>query len=121
MTLPYSEWLAHGGGVVHGGFIMLLADAAMTAAAFSTVEAGTAVATLDIKVNFLRPVFPDGRDLVARGRVFHSGRTIVIANAEVTNADGKRVAVATSSAMFLHDRPANLGEVELASAPEGGA
>ena len=49
----------------------------MTAAAFSTAPPDTAVAPLDFKVNYLRPVFPDGNELTARARILHRGRTLV--------------------------------------------
>jgi hypothetical protein len=45
--------------------------------------------------------------------VVHRGRTISISNCRVTNADGKPVAMATGSAMYLPGRPANLLGVEL--------
>jgi acyl-coenzyme A thioesterase PaaI-like protein len=50
--------------------------------------------------------------------MIHSGRTIAITGAQVENADGKPVALATGSAMYLPDRPANLGEVELGPTDE---
>ena len=98
----------------------MLAEAALAAAVFSTAPAGTATATLDLKVNYLRPVFPDGEDLTARARVLHSGRTIAIASTELLNAEGKQVALATGSTMYLPGRPASLAGVELADdEPEG--
>ena len=51
---------------------------------------------------------PDGRKLRAHGRVRHAGRTISIAEADVVNADGKPVALATGSAMVLPGRAAAL-------------
>jgi acyl-coenzyme A thioesterase PaaI-like protein len=66
-------------------------------------------------VNYLRPVFPDGNDLTARARIQHRGRTLVVAAAEVTNDEGKQVALATGSSMYLPGRPANLVGVELGS------
>ena len=42
----------------------------------------------------------------------HQGRTITVANAELTNAEGKSVALATGSSMYLPGRPADLGGVE---------
>jgi uncharacterized protein (TIGR00369 family) len=113
MALPCSKWLSTAAGTVQGGFTAMLADAAITAAIYSTAPAGTAIATLDLKVNYLRPVFPDGNDLIARSTVLHRGRTLAIANAELTNAEGKKVAVATGSAMYLPGRPADLAGVEL--------
>ncbi len=112
-VLPCTKWLAQSAGAVQGGFTAMLAEAALASAVFSTAEAGTATAPLDLKVNFLRPVFPDGRDLVARAKVVHRGRTLAIANAELVNADGKTVARATGSSMYLPDRPADLGGAEL--------
>ena len=93
----------------------MLADLALLLAVQTTTAPGVAIAGLDLKANFPRPVPPDGRDLTARAEVVHRGRSIAIAGAEVTNAEGKRVLLATGSVMYLPGRPASLGEVELAS------
>jgi uncharacterized protein (TIGR00369 family) len=113
MKLPLSRWLTTPAGTVQGGVTATLADATMMSAAVSTAPPGTTIAGLDLKVNYLRPVFADGSELTARAEVIHRGRTIAIVRAEVENAGGKRVALATSSAMYLPERPASLGEVEL--------
>jgi len=115
VVLPCSKWLSTSAGTVQGGFTAMLAESAMTSAAFSTASQDTAVAPLDFKVNYLRPVFPDGKDLTARARILHRGRTLVIAAVEITNAEGKQVALATGSSMYLPGRPANLIGVELGS------
>ncbi|MGZ5308190.1 MAG: PaaI family thioesterase [Solirubrobacterales bacterium] len=112
-VLPCSKWLSTSAGTVQGGFTAMLADASMTAAVFTTAEAGTAIASLDLKVNYLRPVFPDDKELIARARVLHQGRTLAIATTELTNSEGKPVAVATGSVMYLPGRPANLSGIEL--------
>ena len=114
-ALPCSKWLSTSAGTIQGGFTAMLAESAMTSAAFSTAAADTAVAPLDFKVNYLRPVFPDGKDLIARARILHRGRTLVIAAVEITNSEGKQVALATGSSMYLPGRPANLVGVELGS------
>jgi len=115
VVLPCSKWLSTSARTIQGGFTAMLAESAMTGAAFSTAPADTAVATLDFKVNYLRPVFPDGEEIIARARILHSGRTLVVAAAELTNAEGKQVALATGSCMYLSGRPANLVGVELGS------
>ena len=115
VELPCSKWLSTSAGTIQGGFTAMLAESAMGAAAFSTVEAGTAIASLDLKVNYLRPVFPDGEPIVAEARVLHRGRTLAIVSVEITNAEGKKVALATGSSMYLPGRPANLIGVELGS------
>jgi uncharacterized protein (TIGR00369 family) len=55
-------------------------------------------------VNFLRPIAADGRDVVARARVVHRGRSLAVATTEVSNADGKIVATASSSWIILSGR-----------------
>jgi uncharacterized protein (TIGR00369 family) len=115
VALPCTKWLSTSAGTIQGGFTAMLAESAMTGAAFTTAAADTAVAPLDFKVNYLRPVFPDGNDLIARARILHRGRTLVVAAAELTNAEGKQVALATGSSMYLPGRPANLVGVELGS------
>lgn len=100
-ALPCHEWLCSPLGTVEGGTIAMLADAAITGAIQAAAPAGAPVASVDVKVNFLRPVQPDGGELVAQGRVRHGGRTIAVAEAELVNADGRPVALATGSAMPL--------------------
>lgn len=109
-TLPCHEWLCSPLRTVEGGVIAMLADCALVSAIQTTAPPGAAVAAIDLKVNFLRPVPPDGRELRADGRVRHAGRTISVAEAEVVNADGKPVALATGSAMVLPGRAAALGD-----------
>jgi uncharacterized protein (TIGR00369 family) len=115
VELPCSKWLSSSAGTIQGGFTAMLAESALGAAAFSTVEAGTAIASLDLKVNYLRPVFPDGEPIIARARIIHRGRTLAIVSVEITNAEGKQVALATGSSMYLPGRAANLIGVELGS------
>lgn len=109
-ALPCSEWLCSPLATVEGGVIAMLADSALVSAIQTTAPAGVLAAAIDLKVNFVRPVAPDGRDLVATGRVRHAGRTIAIAEAEVVNADGRAVAFATGSAMMLPARAAAAGD-----------
>jgi uncharacterized protein (TIGR00369 family) len=113
-VMPASEWLASPTRLLQGGTVAMLADTAMMMAVLTKAAAGTAVAGLDLKINYLRPAPPDGRDLTAEAMVEHSGRTLAISRARISNADGKAVALATGSAMYLPDRAASLGpEVEL--------
>jgi uncharacterized protein (TIGR00369 family) len=108
-TMPASEWLcAPVRGRLYGGAIAMLAGTAIDAAVQTTLPAGTAFGPVDLKVYFLRPVAPDGRDLVARGTVIHRGRSIAIGTSEVFDADGKKVAVATGSSVILPGRPATV-------------
>jgi uncharacterized protein (TIGR00369 family) len=107
--MPASEWLcAPIQGRLYGGAIAMLAGTAIDGTVQTTVPAGTAFAPVDLKVYFLRPVAPDGRDLMARGTVIHRGRSMAIGTSDVFDADGKKVAVATGSAVILPGRPATV-------------
>ncbi|MDQ3957200.1 MAG: PaaI family thioesterase [Actinomycetota bacterium] len=99
-VMPATEWLNSPLARVQGGAIAWLADCALSCAVQTTVPAGMTYLTLDLKVNFLRPVEADGRELTATGTVVHGGRTLAIANAEVVNADGKKVAFGTGTIMI---------------------
>ncbi len=113
LVMPCTEWLASPSGRLQGGAIAMLADFAMLIAVETTVPAGLAFAGLDLKANFLRPVSPGDSELTARAEVVHAGRTIAITRATVANAEGKPVLLATGSSIYLPNRPASLGEVEL--------
>jgi acyl-coenzyme A thioesterase PaaI-like protein len=59
-----------------------------SAAVQMTAERGTDVAALDMKINLLRPVHPDGQQLVATGTVLYGGRRLVIGRPRSVTAAG---------------------------------
>lgn len=104
-VMPASRWFCNPAGSFYGGAVAMLADVAMNAALTTTLPAGTAYGTLDIKVNFLRPPIADERDITARARVVRRGRTVAVTTADLEDADGRGIAMAVSSSMILDDRP----------------
>jgi uncharacterized protein (TIGR00369 family) len=104
-SMPASQWFCTGFGTFYGGIIALFIDGGINSAVTTTLPPATSFGTLDLKINFLRPVTPDGRELLARATVVHRGRTIAVTTAEVEDSDGKLVAMATSSAMILPGVP----------------
>jgi uncharacterized protein (TIGR00369 family) len=119
-TLPASEWhCSPVRGRLYGGSTAFLAGSAIEGTIETAMPPGTAFATVDLKVYFLRPVDPDGRLLTARGTIVHRGRQVAVASSEVTDADGKRVAVAMGSAMILRGRPAAVARTIEAETPAG--
>lgn len=109
-TLPTSPWLTSPLGTVQGGATALLADTVLATAVQTTLPQRSVYAPLDLKVSYLRPVFADGRDLVGTATVVHRGRTLAVANAEIFNADGKKVAVAAGTALIRENQPWRSGE-----------
>ena len=104
-VMPASPWLASPSPVLYGGAIALLADAALSCAVMTINPAGSSFAPLDLKVNYLRPVMPDGGLMTAQAKLVHRGRSMAVATAELTNQEGKRIALASSSTMLLPGRP----------------
>ena len=104
LQVPMHGWHMSPAGTVYGGAISLHADVSLNGAVQTMVGPRTAFSPLDLKVNFLRPIFADGRTVEFRSHVVHRGRTMAVARCEAINADGKRVAVATGSFLIMPDR-----------------
>jgi uncharacterized protein (TIGR00369 family) len=65
----------------------------------STLEDGESFTTLELKINFLRPVWKD--KLRATGKVVKRGRSVGMVECDVTNSEGALVARSSSSCMVL--------------------
>jgi uncharacterized protein (TIGR00369 family) len=91
-------------GTVHGGIICDVADAALGCAHASQLAEGESFATVELKINFLKPVWA-GR-LTAVGTVVKAGRTIGLTECRVTDQGGSLVAFATATCITLRGEAA---------------
>lgn len=89
----------HGGGVVQGGVITQIADAAMGMSLATLQEDGSWNTTIELKINFLRPVV-EGR-LRAVGRVIEMRQSLLFGEADVIDAAGRLVARASSTCIVV--------------------
>jgi uncharacterized protein (TIGR00369 family) len=89
----------HEGGVVQGGIITQIADAAMGMSLMTRQDEGMSNTTIELKINFLRPVV-DGR-LRAVGRVVDMRRTLLFSEADVIDQDGRLVARASCTCLAI--------------------
>lgn len=85
-------------GTLHGGVICDIADAAMGMAYVTTLGEGESFTTVDLKVNFLRPVWSG--HLAARASVMKKGKQTGFMTCKVFERE-KLVAFATSTCMTL--------------------
>ena len=76
-------------GTVHGGYMATLLDSALGCCIHTLCAPGYASTSIDLKVNFVRPVFPHTGRLTARAHVVHPGRQIATTEARVTDDNGK--------------------------------
>ena len=87
----------HGGGVVQGGVITQIADAAMGMSLATLQQDGVWNTTIELKINFLRPAI-EGR-LRAIGRVIEMRQTLLFSEADVVDDQGRLIALASSTCM----------------------
>lgn len=91
-------------GTLHGGILCDIADGAMGMAWASELEEGETFTTLELKINFLKPVW--NAHLRAEGRVIRRGRTVGLVECDVRDEKGDLVAHATSTLMTLRGEKA---------------
>lgn len=77
------------GGVLHGGYLMAMADAAGALLAFLNLPAGASTTTVESKTNFFRPV--TAGSVLATATSIHAGRTTIVVQTDITNDQGALV------------------------------
>jgi uncharacterized protein (TIGR00369 family) len=86
-------------GTLHGGVLCDIADAAMGFAYATTLHEGETFTTIELKINFLRPVWKTR--LRASARIVKKGRQVGLVECDVTDGEGRLVARASSTCMTL--------------------
>jgi len=97
-----SERYANPMGTLHGGVLCDLADAAMGVAYLSTLAKGETLTTIELKINFLRPVW--NAKLRARARVVRAGKIVGLVECDIFDEQERLVARASSTCMTLRGR-----------------
>jgi uncharacterized protein (TIGR00369 family) len=102
MRMPFSQKLTNSTGVAHGGGLFALADSAGSMALVSMIDKGEVVTTVEMKINFLRPLGKG--EALAEARILHCGRTTALGDVEVKDASG--TLIAKGMATFLRKKAA---------------
>lgn len=93
-------------GTLHGGVLCALADTAMGVAFFTVLEEGESLATLELKINYLKPVWKG--KLTATARVVKRGKLTGLLECDILDGEGQLVARAGSTYMAISgDQAAN--------------
>ena len=87
------------GGSIHGGALMALADSAGAVCAFFNLPEGASTSTIESKTNFFRAV-RDGH-VEATATPLHVGRSTIVVQTDVRDADGRRVALTVQTQSVL--------------------
>lgn len=89
-------------GSVHGGFAMTILDSAMGCAVHTTLAAGELYTTLEVKVNFVRPITLNTGPVRCEGIVVHRGGKIVTAEGRlIAERSGKLLAHGTTTCLVV--------------------
>lgn len=88
-------------GTVHGGYACTVLDSALGCAVQTTLPAGIGYTSIEIKVNYLRPIMPSSAPLRAVGKVTKPGNRVAFADGELIDANGKVVATATGALLVF--------------------
>lgn len=99
-------------GSVHGGLACTLFDSAMGCAVHTMLPAGVGYTTVELKVNFLRPITARTGHLLCEGKAIHVGGRIGTAEARLTDEAGKLYGHATTTCMIFREgsREPSVGE-----------
>ncbi len=92
-------------GTLHGGVLGDIADAAMGIAFASTLATDESFTTIELKINFFRPVWK--AVLKAEGKVVRRGSTVGYVECEITDENARLVAKAASTCLVLRGERAN--------------
>jgi len=85
----WSEERCTAAGVLHGGYLMALADSAAATLAFLNLPTGATTSTIEAKTNFLAAVREGS--VTACSELVHKGRTTVVVQTDVTDDGGRLV------------------------------
>jgi len=104
VELQATEAHANPMGTLHGGVLCDVADAAMGIAYSANLTDGESFTTLELKINFLKPIWK--ARLRATGRVVKQGRTVGLVECDIVDEKDNLVAHATSTCMTLRGEQA---------------
>ena len=106
IDVPFRSDLTQQHGFLHAGVTTSVMDTACGYAALTLMDPGTAVLSIEFKVNLLAPA--KGELFRATARVVRSGRTVSVVSGEfhvLDPAEETPVAVMTATMMTVRDRP----------------
>jgi uncharacterized protein (TIGR00369 family) len=100
-TITPSEFHYNPIGVVHGGLAATLLDSAMSCAIHSTLPAEVGYTTVEMKINYVRPITAASGRLRAIGQVIHTGRRVGTAEGKIVDDNEKLYAHGTTTCLIF--------------------
>lgn len=94
----------NGLGIAHGGLAATLLDSATGCAINTMMPAGRIFTTLEMKINYVRPITIEAGEVRCEARVIHAGGRVATAEGQVLGTDGKLYAHGTATCMLFRER-----------------
>jgi uncharacterized protein (TIGR00369 family) len=88
-------------GTIHGGWTATILDSAMACAAHTTLKLGEGYTTLEMKLNYVRPVMPDSGTVRCEGKLIHRGGTVATTEGRLVDERGKLLAHGTETCLIF--------------------
>lgn len=99
LRLDLRDELMRNGGIAHGGVIASLIDSASAFAVMSGLEPGQTTTTIDLTIQYLRPLVKG--QAKAAARVLRAGRRVAVVSVDVTNDAEVLAATALTSYLVM--------------------
>lgn len=103
-TVEPDERHYNGLGIAHGGLAATLLDSAMGCAVNTMMPAGKIFTTLEMKLNYVRPIRRATGEVRCEAAVLHVGGRVATAEGRITDAGGKLYAHGTATCMLFRAR-----------------
>jgi uncharacterized protein (TIGR00369 family) len=110
LALPYDEKLVGNPltGVLHGGAITALLDAACGLSVYVKLGTPVPIATLDLRIDYLRPATP-GKEVHGRAECFKATRSVAFVRCEAFHPQRESDLVAVANGTFIISRGRPIG------------
>ncbi len=100
-TVQPDERHYNGLGIAHGGLAAALLDSALGCAINAMMPAGKIFTTLEMKINYVRPITRERGELRCEANMIHAGGRVATAEGKITDEDGKLYAHGTATFMLF--------------------
>jgi uncharacterized protein (TIGR00369 family) len=101
------EQFYNGFGVAHGGWTATLLDSSLGCAVNTLQPAGRSFTTLELKINYIRPLSREVGEVRCEASVIYAGNRTATAEARVVDAAGKVYAHGTTTCILVERKPPN--------------
>ena len=91
----------NGLGIAHGGLAATLLDSAMGCAINTMMTPGRIFTTLEMKINYVRPIRSETGEVRCEAKVIHTGGRVATAEGRIVDTDGKLYAHGTATCMLF--------------------